>query len=70
MTDGTGGASGTSGPRFYGMYRGTVTDNQDPLKIGRIRARVPEVTGEADSQWAMLASRSASCRSRQWEPAY
>jgi uncharacterized protein involved in type VI secretion and phage assembly len=47
------GAGGTSGPRFYGMYRGTVTDNQDPLLTGRIRARVPEVTGEADSGWAL-----------------
>jgi hypothetical protein len=54
MTDGTGGSSGASGPRYYGLYRGTVTDNQDPLKTGRIRARVPEVTGEADSEWAML----------------
>jgi uncharacterized protein involved in type VI secretion and phage assembly len=51
MTDGT---SGTSGPRFYGVYRGTVTDNQDPLQTGRIRARVPEVTGEAASEWAVL----------------
>ena len=50
MTDGTGGASG---PRFYGMYRGTVTDNQDPLMTGRLRVRVPEVTGEADSGWAV-----------------
>lgn len=47
------GAGGTSGPRFYGMYRGTVTDNQDPLMTGRIRARVPEVTGEADGGWAL-----------------
>jgi uncharacterized protein involved in type VI secretion and phage assembly len=35
------------------MYRGTVTDNQDPLMTGRIRVRVPEVTGEADSGWAL-----------------
>lgn len=42
MTDGAGAASG----RFYGKYRGTVIDNQDPLKTGRIRAQVPEVTGE------------------------
>lgn len=49
----TGEAGGASGPRFFGMYRGTVTDNQDPLMTGRIRARVPEVTGVADSGWAM-----------------
>jgi uncharacterized protein involved in type VI secretion and phage assembly len=54
MTDGTGVSSGVSGSRFHGLYRGTVTDNQDPLQTGRIRVQVPEVTGEADSQWATL----------------
>jgi uncharacterized protein involved in type VI secretion and phage assembly len=38
---------------FFGKYRGVVTDNNDPLMVGRIRARVPDVTGEADSGWAM-----------------
>ena len=28
---------------FYGKYRGVVSDNDDPLMIGRIRARVPDV---------------------------
>ena len=37
---------------FFGKYRGTVTDNKDPLMIGRIRANVPDVTGDADSGWA------------------
>ena len=37
---------------FFGKYRGTVTDNKDPLLIGRIRANVPDVTGDADSGWA------------------
>jgi len=38
---------------FYGKYRGVVTDNQDPLMIGRIRARVPDVMGDLESGWAM-----------------
>jgi uncharacterized protein involved in type VI secretion and phage assembly len=38
---------------FYGKYRGVVTDNQDPLFIGRVRAKVPDVTGDAESGWAM-----------------
>ena len=38
---------------FYGKYRGTVTDIQDPLMIGRIRARVPDVLGDQESGWAM-----------------
>jgi uncharacterized protein involved in type VI secretion and phage assembly len=39
--------------QFFGKYRGVVTDNQDPLQIGRIRARVPDVTGDQECGWAM-----------------
>lgn len=39
--------------RFYGKYRGIVSDNQDPLMIGRIRARVPDVLGDQESGWAL-----------------
>jgi uncharacterized protein involved in type VI secretion and phage assembly len=38
---------------FYGKYRGKVSDIQDPLMIGRIRAIVPDVLGDLDSGWAM-----------------
>jgi len=38
---------------FYGKYRGVVSDNDDPLMIGRIRARVPDVMGDDESGWAM-----------------
>jgi uncharacterized protein involved in type VI secretion and phage assembly len=38
---------------FYGKYRGVVTDNRDPMQIGRIRARVPDVTGGDETGWAM-----------------
>src|SRR5437588_6964018 len=38
---------------FYGKYRGIVTNNNDPLKIGRIRARVPDVLGDDESGWAL-----------------
>ena len=41
-----------SGP-FYGKYRGVVTDTNDPLSIGRVRARVPDVMGDDESGWAM-----------------
>ena len=41
---------------FYGKYRGIVTDIQDPLMIGRIRARVPDVMGDQESGWAMPCS--------------
>ena len=39
--------------KFYGKYRGAVTDNRDPLMIGRIRARVSDVLGSTESGWAM-----------------
>ena len=38
---------------FFGKYRGVVTSIEDPLKIGRIRAHVPDVLGDFESGWAM-----------------
>jgi Type VI secretion system/phage-baseplate injector OB domain len=39
--------------RFYGKFRGKVTDNRDPLMLGRIRAQVPAVFGDEDTGWAL-----------------
>jgi uncharacterized protein involved in type VI secretion and phage assembly len=39
--------------RFWGKYRGIVTDNLDPLMVGRVRAKVPDVTGADETGWAM-----------------
>lgn len=36
----------------YGIYRGVVTDNDDPKKMGRIRAMVPRVLKGVPSGWA------------------
>jgi uncharacterized protein involved in type VI secretion and phage assembly len=41
------------GPPFYGKYRGIVTDNRDPLMLGRVKARVPDVLADEESGWAM-----------------
>lgn len=41
-----------SGP-YWGKYRGIVTSITDPLMIGRIQARVPDVLGDRESGWAM-----------------
>jgi uncharacterized protein involved in type VI secretion and phage assembly len=41
------------GKTFYGKYRGIVTDNQDPLNMGRIRAKVLDVLGDDASGWAL-----------------
>jgi len=38
--------------KFFGKFRGKVTDNRDPLQTGRIRAKVPDVLGEHESGWA------------------
>jgi uncharacterized protein involved in type VI secretion and phage assembly len=42
--------------KYYGKYRGKVTDIKDPLMIGRIQAKVPDVLGDQDSGWAMPCS--------------
>ncbi len=39
--------------RFYGKYRGIVVDNQDPLKLGRLKLKVPSVLGgDVVTGWA------------------
>lgn len=38
--------------RYFGKYRGTVTDNDDPTSRGRIKVRVPAVLGDLEV-WAM-----------------
>lgn len=38
--------------RFYGIYRGVVADNNDPLNKNRIRMLVPQILGEAVTGWA------------------
>jgi uncharacterized protein involved in type VI secretion and phage assembly len=39
--------------RFYGKYRGVVTDVNDPENMGRLRAKIPEVLGDVESPWAL-----------------
>jgi hypothetical protein len=39
--------------RHLGKYRGVVIRNDDPQRLGRLTARVPEVLGEVDSGWAL-----------------
>ena len=37
---------------FYGVYRGVVTDNNDPHGFGRLRVKLPIM---ASDSWAMVA---------------
>jgi len=41
--------------RYYGKYRGQVTDNSDPQNLGRLRAKVPRILGDVDTGWALPA---------------
>jgi len=41
--------------RYYGKYRGLVVDVDDPEKLGRITAQVPEILHEETSPWALPA---------------
>jgi len=39
--------------KYYGKYRGTVTDNNDEEGLGRIRAKVQLVLEDKEIGWAM-----------------
>lgn len=38
--------------QFFGMYRGQVVSNRDPLKLGRLQIAVPGVPGASAESWA------------------
>lgn len=38
--------------RFYGLYRGVVADNNDPINQGRLKLRVPQVLFDQVTDWA------------------
>jgi len=40
---------------YFGKYRGLVKNVDDPLKIGRVTATVPEIFGPEESPWALPA---------------
>lgn len=52
MAEGPGGG-GAGRERLWGKFRGTVVDNADPLRQGRVRAFVPSVLGSTESGWAL-----------------
>lgn len=39
--------------RYYGLYRGIVTNNDDDQSLGRIKAQIPTVLGDVESGWCM-----------------
>jgi hypothetical protein len=42
--------------RFYGIYKGIVMDNVDPDSLGRVKVKVPQVTGDDVTDWADACS--------------
>lgn len=40
---------------FYGLYRGLVLNTYDPEGLGRLKAQVPQVLGQLESEWAWPA---------------
>ena len=45
----------SSGPRFFGKYRGTVINNVDPQMQGRIQVQLADHYGMFPSTWALPA---------------
>lgn len=45
--------------KFYGKYRAVVTNNVDPMMIGRIQVVVPDAASLVPSTWAMPCVPSA-----------
>jgi len=43
--------------RFFGVYRGVVVDNQDPLNRGRLRLQVPQILQAEITGWAWASLR-------------
>jgi len=41
--------------RYFGKYRGQVTDNDDPDNLGRLKAKVPRLLGDEETGWALPA---------------
>jgi uncharacterized protein involved in type VI secretion and phage assembly len=41
--------------RYYGKFRGLVTDNDDPSALGRVKAKVPRLLDEVELGWALPA---------------
>lgn len=39
--------------KFYGKYRGVVTNNVDPMQIGRVKVQVPDIFRPEQQPWAM-----------------
>lgn len=44
---------------FFGLYRGNVYSNKDPLNQGRLRLRVPQILADQITEWAWPVDKSS-----------
>jgi uncharacterized protein involved in type VI secretion and phage assembly len=42
--------------KFYGIMVGIVTNNQDPEGLGRVKVKIPRLSGDDESNWARIAT--------------
>ncbi len=42
--------------KIYGVVTGIVIDNKDPEEMGRVKLKIPRISGEEESNWARVAS--------------
>jgi len=45
-----------SDSRIYGVVAGIVTNNKDTEKLGRVKVKIPRLSGEDESNWARVTS--------------
>ena len=54
--------------RFFGIYRGLVTDNKDPENKGRIKVIIPKLFGNEETGWCepcIPLTSTSSCKKRE-----
>jgi uncharacterized protein involved in type VI secretion and phage assembly len=42
--------------RIYGVVSGIVINNKDPEKMGRVKVKIPRISGDEESNWARIAA--------------
>lgn len=42
--------------KIYGVVVGIVTNNQDPDELGRVKVKIPRLSGDDESHWARVAT--------------
>lgn len=58
LAQGSGGTA-AAGDRIPGVVTGIVTDNDDPMKLGRVKLSLPWLSDDAETFWARLSQPGA-----------